>query len=169
MVIFTTLKADHKKLKGYLKKIKAELKAEKKPAATFGSFVTLLKAHAPAEEKALYERMKAAGGKAKDLGLEGKEEHHVADILVAELSSLSMNDEAWAAKFEVLSEALEHHIEEEEKDMFKAARAKISKAELEAADREFKQLKKQKPLKGFQGYLVPKHEHQDSYKTQLIA
>jgi len=169
MIIFTTLKSDHKKLKSYIKKIKADLKADKKPAASFKSFVALLKAHAPSEEKALYDRMKGAGGKAKDLALEGKEEHHVADFLVAELSSLSMSDETWEAKFEVLSEALDHHIEEEEGEMFKAARAKLSKAELEQADIEFKQLKKQKPHKGFQGYLVPKHEHQDSYKSQLIA
>ena len=46
--------------------------------------------------------------------LEGFEEHHVADVIVKELENVSPGDEQWAAKFKVLKENIEHHIEEEE-------------------------------------------------------
>jgi hypothetical protein len=42
-----------------------------------------------------------------------------------------VDDERWAAKFSVMKENIEHHIEEEEDDMFKKARDVFSKDELE--------------------------------------
>ena len=53
--------------------------------------------------------------------LEGYEEHHVVDLLMGELERLR-RDETWGAKAKVMKENIEHHIEEEEGEMFKAAR-----------------------------------------------
>ena len=68
----------------------------------------------------------------KDLALEGYQEHHVADLLIKELHDLAKDDERWGAKFKVLKENLEHHIDEEEGPMFRTARGLFSREELQA-------------------------------------
>ena len=50
--------------------------------------------------------------------LEGFQEHHVADIIVKELHQVAKDNEQWGAKFKVLKESLEHHIQEEEGEIF---------------------------------------------------
>ena len=62
--------------------------------------------------------------------LEGYEEHHVVDLLMSELESLDVSDETWGAKAIVMKENIEHHIEEEEGEMFAKARQVFDRAEL---------------------------------------
>jgi hypothetical protein len=54
----------------------------------------------------------------------------VADLLVKELHGLARSDERWGPKLKVLKENIEHHIEEEEGEMFRTARSVLSRAEL---------------------------------------
>jgi hemerythrin-like domain-containing protein len=51
--------------------------------------------------------------------------------VMAELEGLDVTDETWGAKATVMKENVEHHIEEEEQEMFKQARQVFDKAELE--------------------------------------
>ena len=62
--------------------------------------------------------------------LEGFQEHHVADLVLNELNALARSDEQWGAKFKVLKESIAHHIQEEERQMFRIARAVLSRDEL---------------------------------------
>lgn len=94
-----------------------------------------LNAHELMEEKVLYPALQSHP-QARDIVLEGYEEHHVADLIVAELQQVATNDEQWGAKFKVLKENIEHHIDEEESQMFRVARGLFSRDELLAlADR----------------------------------
>jgi iron-sulfur cluster repair protein YtfE (RIC family) len=78
--------------------------------------------HARAEEIIFYVPLKKSEVKdADDLAFEGHEEHGVADRLFDELAKTKPNDKRWGALMSVLKESLEHHIEEEESDMFKKA------------------------------------------------
>jgi hemerythrin-like domain-containing protein len=88
-----------------------------------------LNAHELMEEKVLYPALQAHP-QARDIVLEGFEEHHVADLIVKELQDVATNDQAWGAKFKVLKENIEHHIEEEEGSMFRLARGIFSAEEL---------------------------------------
>ena len=88
-----------------------------------------LNAHELMEEKVFYPALQTHP-QARAIVLEGFQEHHVADVLVAELEQVATNDEQWAAKFKVLKENLEHHIQEEEGEMFRVARGIFSKDEL---------------------------------------
>ena len=88
-----------------------------------------LNAHELMEEKVLYPALQAHP-QAREIVLEGFEEHHVADLIVNELREVATNDEAWGAKFKVLKESIEHHIEEEEGNMFRLARGIFSREEL---------------------------------------
>jgi hemerythrin-like domain-containing protein len=99
-----------------------------------------LNAHELAEEKVLYPALKEHP-EAKDIVLEGYQEHHVADILVRELHAVATDDERWGAKFKVLKESLEHHIQEEEGTMFRTARAVFSHEELHEMGARMQKLK----------------------------
>jgi hemerythrin-like domain-containing protein len=50
---------------------------------------------------------------------------------MSEIESVAYNDERWGAKMTVLKENLEHHIEEEETEMFKQARQVFEREELD--------------------------------------
>ena len=63
--------------------------------------------------------------------MEAFEEHHVVKLVLAELPQVDPEDERFEAKMTVLSELVEHHADEEEKEMFKLAQ-KLGKDELEA-------------------------------------
>ena len=73
--------------------------------------------------------------------LEGIEEHHVADVLLKELHTVAKDNEKWGAKFSVLKESVEHHIKEEERMMFPAARAALAREELLALGARMRALK----------------------------
>jgi hemerythrin-like domain-containing protein len=61
---------------------------------------------------------------------EAYEEHHVVKLVLAEMPQVNPEDERFEAKMTVLSELVEHHVEEEEKEMFKLAQ-KLGKEELD--------------------------------------
>jgi hemerythrin-like domain-containing protein len=69
--------------------------------------------------------------KAKDIVLEGYEEHHVIDMILDELLDVPEESDQWMAKLKVLQENIEHHIEEEGGVMFKKARQAFEKEQLE--------------------------------------
>jgi hemerythrin-like domain-containing protein len=137
MTILDDLKADHRELKA---EIRAILKSDDREerVARFSHFRTLLTAHSRAEENVLYGGLEKFE-KGKDEALEGTVEHEVADRLVEDLSA-SRNFEAdkWTARCTVLKELLEHHIEEEEDEMFKTARKQFDKKALDEMGKEFK-------------------------------
>jgi hemerythrin superfamily protein len=125
------LEHDHRRLESLLKQGEDTTEKAVKTRTELLDVITReLNAHELIEEKILYPALKPHA-EAKDLVLEGYQEHHVADILVKELHSLARSDERWGAKLKVLQENIEHHIEEEEKKMFPTARSVFGRAELE--------------------------------------
>jgi iron-sulfur cluster repair protein YtfE (RIC family) len=98
--------------------------------------------HEQMEEQIFYPALREARRKAEDIVLEGIEEHHVANLIVEELSSLPADDEAWGAKMSVLKESIEHHMKEEEGEMFAHARKAFTSAELEELGKQMAEVKK---------------------------
>jgi hemerythrin-like domain-containing protein len=125
------LEADHRRLEDLLKQGEDTTeRAVKTRTALLERITRELGAHELIEEKVLYPALKAHP-EARDIVLEGYQEHHVADLIVKELQTLPRSDERWGAKFKVLKENIEHHIEEEEGEMFKTARAVLSRDDLQ--------------------------------------
>jgi hypothetical protein len=85
--------------------------------------------HEVIEEEIFYPELESHP-KAKDIVLEGFQEHHVVDLLMGELEQLDVDDESWGAKAKVMKENVEHHMEEEEGDMFPKARRVFDRDEL---------------------------------------
>jgi hypothetical protein len=78
-----------------------------------------------------------------DITLEAYEEHNVVKTLLAELDVLPKDDETWEAKLTVLKENVEHHVEEEEGEMFKKARKVLSTEQIEALGARLEAAKKE--------------------------
>ncbi|MEO5656285.1 MAG: hemerythrin domain-containing protein [Nitrospiria bacterium] len=78
-----------------------------------------LSAHAEMEEEVFYPAVRKQMDEEEDLELmdEALEEHHVAKMLIGELESMRPSEKRYEAKFKVLSEAVKHHIQEEESEM----------------------------------------------------
>ena len=131
MDALTLLKTDHDKVKRLLNELESTtergVKTREELFATIKGELTL---HEVIEEEIFYPELKAHP-KAKDIVLEAFEEHHVVDVLMGELEALDVSDETWGAKALVMKENIEHHIGEEEGEMFTAARRVFDRQELD--------------------------------------
>ena len=131
MNALTLLKSDHDDMKTLLEKADDTTdRAVKTRAALLHEIAVKLTAHEKIEEDIFYPALKSHP-KAKDIVLEGYQEHHVVDLIMDELKDLDEDDETWGAKFSVMKENIEHHIEEEEGEMFTKARSAFSAEELD--------------------------------------
>jgi hemerythrin superfamily protein len=125
------LTADHRKVKTLLTELDSTTeRGVKTREELFTRIKRELTVHEVIEEEIFYPALKEHP-RAKDIVLEAYEEHHVVDTLMGELSALPYDDETWGAKFTVMKENIEHHVEEEEGDMFKKARQVFDDAELD--------------------------------------
>lgn len=93
-----------------------------------------LSMHASIEETIFYPAFREAVGtqKGENLVLEAYEEHNVVKMILEDLADADPDDESFTAKITVLKEIVEHHVEEEENEMFPAAEKKLGKERLEA-------------------------------------
>jgi hemerythrin-like domain-containing protein len=135
------LKDDHDRVKKMLAEGEETTeRAEKGRTELFEKLKADMVIHERIEEEIFYPALKAHP-KAKDIVLEGYEEHHVVDEIMGELEATDVTDETWSAKFKVMKENIEHHIEEEEGEMFKQARQIFSADELEELGARMTELK----------------------------
>jgi len=131
MDAITLLKTDHDRVKKML--AEGETTTERGVKTRTELLQTLkleMVVHERIEEEIFYPALKQHP-KARDIVLEGYEEHHVVDEIMGELEATDVSDETWGAKFKVMKENIEHHIEEEEGEMFKNARQVFERKELE--------------------------------------
>ena len=131
MNAFTLLKTDHEKVAGILEKIdETTERATKGREELFTQLKSELDVHTRIEEDILYPTLEEYE-ETRAISLEAYEEHAVVKQLLEELSSEPKDDEQWTAKFTVLKENVEHHVEEEEGEMFQKARKVLSEDEIE--------------------------------------
>jgi hemerythrin-like domain-containing protein len=117
------LKHDHAQVKDLFRQYEAAGdRAYQKKQRIAEEVFTELEVHTTLEEELFYPAMKRKTDQnGKDLVAEAMEEHHVVTTLMEELKGLDPKDERYDAKFKVLMDNVEHHIEEEEGEMFPEA------------------------------------------------
>ncbi|MBS1961138.1 MAG: hemerythrin domain-containing protein [Bdellovibrionales bacterium] len=130
--IFTEIKKEHAEFRKAMKRITRVYERDPETAKiAYLDFQIRLRAHADAEEATLYPYLlekTVVGTKLDDQVREGVEEHHLGNLLANELDQISPGDPKWKAKFRVLTESVEHHLDEEE-DYFKRWRRFLSPSE----------------------------------------
>ena len=143
MNAFALLKADHEKVAGILKTIEDTTeRAVKGRDELFARLKAELDLHAQIEEEILYPALENTD-EAREITLEAYEEHRLVKQLLAELEAEPKDTEEWTAKFTVLKENIEHHVEEEEGEMFTKARKALSEEEIEALGEQLQNAKQQ--------------------------
>lgn len=131
MNAFTLLKQDHRTVADLLEKIdKTTERALKTREELFTRLKTELDIHAKIEETIFYPAIESEE-ETREITLEAFEEHRLVKQLLAELESMPKDAEEWTAKFTVLKENVEHHVEEEEGEMFPKAKKVLAKEDQE--------------------------------------
>jgi iron-sulfur cluster repair protein YtfE (RIC family) len=150
MNIFEVLKQDHEKARYLFDKIG---KGGKKDVAglqqLFAQLEEELEIHMEGEERFFYTALEK-NDELRDQVLEAYEEHQVAKTLIGSFKSLAVDDERWMAKVNVLHEIIEHHMKEEEGEMFKMARKALGKDQIHEITMQFQQHKREgkRPTRG---------------------
>jgi len=127
ITIFDVLKQDHEKVRYLFDKAG---KSSRKEIATlqklFAQIEEELQIHMEGEERFFYSALEQ-NDEMREKVLEGFEEHQVAKTMIGTFQALAVDDERWAAKMKVLNEIVEHHMQEEEREIFKMARKSLDK------------------------------------------
>lgn len=143
MSIYAYLKQDHKKVKELMSEIVALGDADSpKRDELFNELKTSLILHSKAEEKAFYEPLRKFK-ETKEEVEHGKEEHQEVEQLLKELTDESLKGAAWLQKFRTLQKAVEHHIEEEETEIFTDAKKVVDAHKEEEMEATMKMLKEE--------------------------
>jgi iron-sulfur cluster repair protein YtfE (RIC family) len=137
------LKEDHDKVSELFKKVKAT-ESEAAHHQLFEKIKEELETHTHIEETIFYPAI-IKNEEIKDIVMEGLEEHKQAKTLLREIPTLADGSEKFEAKLKVLMEDIEHHVKEEEEEMFPKVKKAFDKeeleelgAELETAKQDFK-------------------------------
>ena len=133
------LSEDHDEFKELLKQMTSD-KSSTRRVSAFSRLKPLLTAHARAEEAAVYTRMVDLKGSedARAYGNEGFVEHSLVDVLMERLGKTNLaGTDAWKAHAKVLKEMLEHHIAEEEHDVYEELGEHFSDQQRDAIGADF--------------------------------
>lgn len=123
--IFADLKADHDRHRALLAQTGDTIGDTPERRALFEEFRTEVSAHAAAEEESLYATM-LANPELRDDARHSVSEHKEIDDFLGELSDIDMASGGWLTRFKAMRERYEHHIDEEEEEMFPAASEELS-------------------------------------------
>ena len=124
--IFQDLKADHDRHRAMLAELESANFADR--AVLFETLRVEISAHAAAEEESLYATM-LGNPDLRDEARHSVAEHKEIDDFFGELVELDPASAEWTAKFQEMRHRYEHHIDEEEEEMFPSASEKLSSAD----------------------------------------
>lgn len=141
------LKQDHEKVKGLLSQLgDTTSRAEKTRAELLEKIAKELEIHTTIEEEIFYPAFREAAKNAEDreMFFEAVEEHHAAgDLVLPDLMDTETGSDQFGGRAKVLKELVEHHADEEEKEMFKRARELLSREQLEDLGMRMEERKRQ--------------------------
>jgi hemerythrin superfamily protein len=133
------LKKQHRQVEKLFKQ--AEKAQSRQRRQLMDQIVEQLKLHTKIEEEIFYPAVRELGtSKAEDMIDEAFEEHHVVDLVLAELPKVDPEDERFEAKMTVLSELVQHHVEEEEGELFPMAEKKLGAERIKELGQQMEQM-----------------------------
>jgi hemerythrin superfamily protein len=141
MDAYRILMKDHRKVEDLFEKIeKTEDKEDKQLQQLFAKLREELELHTEIEERLFYPEMKKHPGTKKLVG-EALEEHGEVKRLLQELAKLSPGEARWSDMIEELEHAVQHHVREEEEQMFPTARTEIGESRANELGRLIEEMK----------------------------
>ncbi len=123
--IFQRLTQDHDMLRDMMEELAATEGDTPQRRALFGSLAQELIYHAKAEERTLYQFM-LGNERVQDVASHSIHEHEQIEDAIAEVHEIEMSSPQWLIRFKKLKELVEHHLDEEEQDIFDSGEDLIS-------------------------------------------
>ena len=139
------LRNDHTEVRKLFREFQKPSTTDARKGTIVKRVIELLTVHTYIENEVMYPQVRELLPDLEDDILESYEEHHVADVLVMELSQLSPGDERFEAKTTVLIENVTHHMDEEEQDWFPKVREGLGRKQLQQLGDELLAAKEQAP------------------------
>lgn len=147
MDVFEVLKKDHQEAREMFKKIEGlSAGAKKTREDVYGKLKQELLRHALAEEKAFYPQFRQQR-ETHDLVEEGYSEHDHVKKMLKKIDAMPVDSDDWMDAIRDLKEAVEHHVKEEENELFPKIRKMIEKDRAEELAEQVQQAKKQEAKK----------------------
>lgn len=143
------LEKQHRKVEAEFKKLES---GRSDPAPILLELANDLAAHMAIEQEIFYPAIREVDEK---LVLESYEEHSLAEVALKRLLATDLEDEAFAARVTAAKELIEHHVKEEEEDLFPHVEKVIDEARLIELGKEMKARFDEALEAGFEA-LVPK-------------
>ncbi len=114
-----------------------------------------LAVHSSIEEEIFYPEAKEATEQVEDLLRESVEEHLSVKRLLAEILESDIEDEQMESRISVLKEQVQHHVEEEEKELFPKVKKACSKEQLEEMGGRMERMAQQLEEEGHPSKQIP--------------
>lgn len=126
--------ADHNRVRGLFARFRSahDVKDDTTAIEVAGKIFEELEVHTTIEEEIFYPAIHDTDEEIGETVDEGLQEHHVVKVLMEEIGQVEPGGEEWVAKMTVLIENVEHHAEEEEKELFPPIRSSWNADRLEA-------------------------------------
>lgn len=126
------LKQDHEKVRKLLKELSETThRATKKREELLEKIRNEVLVHTQIEEEIFYPAFREEADEAEKLFFEAKEEHRaVGDLVLPDLEQTEVTSDAFLGRVKVFKDLLEHHVEEEEEEMFAKAKKAMSNDQL---------------------------------------
>jgi len=140
------LKEDHQEIREQFRRFAdAGENAHVAKGKIVDKIIELLTVHTYIENEVMYPEVRKLLPDLEGDVLESYEEHHVADLLTAEIAAMSPDAERFDAKVTVLVENVSHHMDEEEQDWFPKVREGLGRKDLQDIGARMIELKKTAP------------------------
>ena len=138
--IFERIREDHDKHRTLLDLVEKTHGDSEGREELFARLKAELDAHAAAEERCFYSRIMEES-LTQEKGRHSVAEHKTMDDQLKELCEMDYSNPNWIRKFRDFKECAEHHMEEEEREVFQLAGKVLSESEKTDMVAEFNQLK----------------------------
>lgn len=144
MSLYAEIKSDHDRHRDLMKRILETSGDSPDRRKLWKDFRNDLEAHAAAEEQSLYAEL-IAEEQSQPQARHSVAEHKESSDLVEQLDAMDMSNPAWLQTFKTLADDLEHHMKEEERDVFDVSKKMIGNTRAEELATRFR-LRKQHEL-----------------------
>ena len=137
------LMQDHKEASGMMDQLETADKGDRSAKETFLQLKDALTMHTQIEEQIFYPALRNFE-ETKDMVPEAFEEHQEVKDILEEMTSLNPGDDEFMDKLTELRDSVEHHVEEEETEMFPKAEKVLGQSRLQELGRQMQQMKQSK-------------------------
>lgn len=138
--IYQEIKSDHDAHREMLNRIEATSGDSEERREAWQTFYYEVKSHAAAEEETFYSKLISQEW-GQDHARHSVHEHQRLDDLMEELNTMDMSSSGWLTKFKTLRHDYEHHIDEEENEVFTRAKDIVDPSEIAGYGKAFKERK----------------------------